>query len=222
MTVRLSCTTKLDGIRSWSLPAVRSCPGAHDKDGNLVPVCQGCYATTGNYNFPNVREPREHNLQDWKRDGWVEEMVAVLNNDRYFRWFDSGDIHHPKLGEKIYQVILHTPWCNHWLPTRSHKLPRIAPIITWIEELPNACVRRSSDEVDGSFDSQIHGSCVIPNRDNPPPGVHVCPAYTNPGNKCNGCRACWNKEVSVVAYVAHGVKMNRVLKRELISETEED
>lgn len=215
MAPRISRVAKLDGIRSWSLPAIRSCPGSRNQDGSLVPVCRGCYATAGNYCFPNVRESREHNLQDWKRDEWVSDMVAELNNDRYFRWFDSGDIHHPMLAWKIFCVITLTPWCKHWLPTRSHKIRRITSMINWIEALPNVCVRRSSDEVDGSFDPEVHGSCVIPNRDDPPSGVYVCPAYTQPGNRCNGCRACWDRKTPVIAYVAHGMKMKKVLKEEL-------
>ena len=47
--VRVSRTSKLDGIMSWSLPAGRSCPGAA-----TASVCAGCYAKTGNYRFANV------------------------------------------------------------------------------------------------------------------------------------------------------------------------
>jgi hypothetical protein len=54
----------------------------------------------GNYRFPNVKQPRESNQKDWKRDAWVADMVAELDNDRYFRWFDSGDVYSLKLAEK--------------------------------------------------------------------------------------------------------------------------
>jgi hypothetical protein len=45
--IKLSKTSKLDGILSWSLQALDTCPGSKDSTGNLVPACQGCYATTG-------------------------------------------------------------------------------------------------------------------------------------------------------------------------------
>jgi len=35
-----------------------------------------------------------------------------------------------------------------------------------------------------------------------PTGVTLCHAPTN-GGKCGPCRACWDKTVPVVAYVAH-------------------
>jgi hypothetical protein len=53
--LKLSVTSKLDGIRSWSLQALETCPGSVNADGSLVPACSGCYATTGNYNFANVK-----------------------------------------------------------------------------------------------------------------------------------------------------------------------
>jgi hypothetical protein len=73
--IKLSKTSKLDGILSWSLQALDTCPGSKDSLGELVPACQGCYATTGNYRFANVKKPREFNREDWKRDDWVEDMV---------------------------------------------------------------------------------------------------------------------------------------------------
>jgi hypothetical protein len=29
--------------------------------------------------------------------------------------------------------------------------------------------------------------------------------------KCGGCRSCWDKSVSLIAYPAHGKKMNKVI-----------
>ena len=59
MPVKLSKTSKLDGIKSWSLQAIETCAGSIDPaTGGLVPACQGCYAVGGNYVFPNVKAPR--------------------------------------------------------------------------------------------------------------------------------------------------------------------
>ena len=46
---RISVTSKLDGIRSWSLQALETCPGSIAAPGELVDACKGCYATSGNY-----------------------------------------------------------------------------------------------------------------------------------------------------------------------------
>ena len=72
--IRLSKAGKMP-CRSWSLQALDTCPASRDEQGELVPACQGCYAVGGNYRFKNVREPREHNKQDWKRDEWVTDIA---------------------------------------------------------------------------------------------------------------------------------------------------
>jgi len=207
--IKLSKTSKLDGILSWSLQAIDTCPGSSDGNGGLVAACQGCYATTGNYRFPNVKAPREFNREDWKRDSWVSDMVQSLENSRYFRWFDSGDMYDLKLAEKIRKVMLHTPWVSHWLPTRMHKFPKFKRVISEMQVLSNVVVRYSSDSVTGEIIPGQTTSTIF--SDVVPDGAVECQAYQHEG-KCNGCRACYNKDVKVIAYKAHGVKMAKVIK----------
>lgn len=207
--IKLSKTSKLDGIMSWSLQAIDTCPGSSDGKGGLVEACQGCYATTGNYRFPNVKAPREFNREDWKRDSWVDDMVQALDSSRYFRWFDSGDMYDLKLAEKIQKVMLHTPWVKHWMPTRMHKFAKFKRVISEMELLPNVVVRFSSDSVTGGLIEGLNTSTIF--SDTLPDGAIECKAYQHDG-KCNGCRACYDKSVSVIAYKAHGVKMAKVIK----------
>lgn len=209
--MKLSKTSKLDGILSWSLNALDTCPGSVAADGGLVPACEGCYATAGRYVMPSVRDPREHNREDWQREGWVDDMVRALEGQKYFRWFDSGDMYTVPLAFKIYLVMRHTPWVQHWLPTRMHKFKKFLSVLRSMEALPNVVVRRSSDAVDGSFTVGLHGSTIIPSKEAAPEGVKVCLAYEH-GGKCSGCRACWSKSVPVIAYVAHGRKMAKVIR----------
>lgn len=208
--LHISVTSKLDGIRSWSLQAGTTCPWSYGYDGELVPACEGCYAKGGNYLRPNVKAPRESNRLDWKRPEWVADMVRELDNDRYFRWFDSGDIYHPDLARKILDVMKGTPWVKHWLPTRAYKSAKIRPILEEMKTLPNVVVRYSSDDVDGSFVDGLHGSTILPTNE-AIPGVVKCNAPDHEG-KCSGCRACWDKDVRVVGYVAHGQKMRKVIR----------
>ena len=139
--VKLSKTSKLDGIKSWSLQAIETCPGSVGADGQLVPACSGCYATTGMYNFPGVKAPRAANKEDWKRDGWVADMVLALAKEKYFRWFDSGDMYSLELARKIYDVMVATPHVKHWLPTRMAKFPKFAPVLAAMQRLDNVMVR---------------------------------------------------------------------------------
>ena len=207
--IKLSKTSKLDGILSWSLQAIDTCPGSKAKDGGLVPACQGCYATTGNYNYPNVKKPRLENREDWKRDTWVSEMVIALDSSRYFRWFDSGDMYDLSLATKILAVMKATPWVKHWLPTRMHKFIKFQHIIDNMQALPNVVVRFSSDSVTGEIVQGQTTSTIF--SGDVPAGATECQAYQHEG-KCNGCRACYDKSVSVIAYKAHGVKMAKVIK----------
>lgn len=210
MSIRISKTSKLDGILSWSLQALDTCPGSVGANGELVAACSGCYATTGNYRFPNVKAPRLENRDDWQREAWVSDMVDLLDSVRYFRWFDSGDMYSLDLAEKIRDVMKATPWVKHWLPTRMAKFPKFAPVLAEMQALPNVSVRFSSDSVTGEHTS-AHGSTIVPNANDAPHNATVCRAYEHDG-KCNGCRACWDKSVPLIAYVAHGKKMDKVIK----------
>ena len=207
--IKLSKTSKLDGILSWSLQALDTCPGSKDSTGNLVPACQGCYATTGNYRFANVKKPREFNREDWKRDDWVRDMVWSLENSRYFRWFDSGDMYSHDLAWKIFQVMEKTPHVKHWLPTRMYKFAKFKDVLERMQSLANVVVRFSSDSVTGGIVDGLNTSTIF--SDSVPAGSFECKAYQHEG-KCNGCRACYDKDVKVIAYKAHGVKMAKVIK----------
>ena len=146
--IKLSKTSKLDGILSWSLQAIDTCPGSIDTvNGGLVPACQGCYATTGNYNYPNVKKPRLENRQDWQRKEWVSDMLVALDSSRYFRFFDSGDMYSIDLAEKILELCTKATWCKFWIPTRMHKFAKFKQVLSKLEQLSNVVVRYSSDEV---------------------------------------------------------------------------
>jgi hypothetical protein len=175
MAIRLSKAGKMP-CRSWSLQALTTCPGSIGDKGTLVDACRGCYATAGNYRFPSVKQPRESNQKDWKRAAWVSDMVAELDNDRYFRWFDSGDVYSLKLAEKILAVMQATPWVKHWLPTRMHKFVKFHGVFAAMESLPNVVVRYSSDSVTGKVVAGRNTSTIVSSLDSGngiPHGVRV-------------------------------------------------
>ena len=208
---KLSKTSKLDNILSWSLQAIETCPGSVGADGALVAACSGCYATTGCYNFKGTKAVRSDNKAAWQEAGWVDTMVGALKKQSFFRWFDSGDMYSLSLAVKMYEVMVATPHVKHWLPTRMYKFAKFDAILAKMEALPNVMVRRSSDAVDGTFTAGLHGSTIIPAGMPVPAGVVACTAPQNDG-KCNGCRACYSKDVAVVGYIAHGRKMAKVIK----------
>jgi hypothetical protein len=210
---KLSKTSKLDNILSWSLQAVETCPGSADasQPEGLVPACQGCYARTGCYNFKGTKAVRSDNKAAWQEASWVDTMVQSLKKQSFFRWFDSGDMYSIALAEKMLTVMENTPNTKHWLPTRMHKFPKFQAIIAKMSALPNVMVRPSSDAVDGTYTAGVHGSTIIPAGAPVPAGVKACTAPETNG-KCAGCRACYSKDIPVIGYIAHGRKMAKVIK----------
>lgn len=211
----LSETSKL-GCKSWSLQALDTCPGSIADNGELVEVCQGCYAVGGNYRFPNVKRVREVNKEEWKSDTWVFDMTSALQDSRFFRWFDSGDMYSLDLAERIYAICKATPWCSHWIPTRMYKFAKFREVLDKLNALPNVVVRFSGDNIGEAPKFGEFVSMVVAPSELHAANAHVCPAYTQ-GGKCLTCRTCWDKSVQNVAYPAHGKKMGKVISLRLVT-----
>lgn len=212
--VMLSNTAKL-GVKSWSLQAYNTCPASIDKNGLLVDACSGCYATYGNYRFNTVKATREYNRQTWNNDNFVSDFIKQLDTERYFRWFDSGDLYSLGLAKKVLEIMKQTPHVRHWLPTRMYKFKKFHSILKEMQSLPNVVIRLSSDDIDGSIvnsDLINTNSTILPIELSESYDGFICPAY-NQGGKCNDCKACYSKDTKTVAYIAHGVKMTSNLKK---------
>lgn len=212
-TVRLSNTSKL-GVKSWSLQALNTCPASIGSNGELVDACKGCYATSGNYRFANVRAPREFNRQAWEQDAFVSDFVKALKKERFFRWFDSGDMYNVKLAEKMLLIMQLTPHVMHWLPTRMYKFKKFESVIKEMSQLQNVVVRLSSDDINGGLvPSQIspNNSTIIPESEIEAYQGFICTAFYQDG-KCLDCTACYDKDVTTVAYVGHGLSMKKKQK----------
>lgn len=199
--INFSKTSKMPS-RSWSLQALTTCPASKDKGGELVPACKGCYATKGFYHMKNVKLPRIENQKGWKEDSWINDMVKELDNDRYFRWFDSGDIYDLRLAEKIYEVCKLTPWVKHWIPTRMHKFDKFKKVLDKIGRLSNVVVRLSSDGINAEVIKGKNTSTIYKNDSQLKNNMVKCLASEQKG-KCLNCRACWNKDIKIIAYKYH-------------------
>ena len=206
--LKLSKASKMP-CKSWSLEALDTCAGSKDSTGELVPVCADCYAAKGMYRFPVVKAARVHNKQDWKRDDWVSDMVTALKGQTYFRWLDSGDVYSIKLLRKIVNVIEDTPDTMHWLPTRMYKFKKFRTVLLELAQYENVVVRWSIDEgwLDLHQKHKPNMSIVIDDaamHDNYTDNKHltICRSSENKG-KCGDCRACWNRDVEVIAYIHH-------------------
>ena len=212
---KFSETSKMPkGCLSWSLEALTTCSGAYDDDGEIVDPCKICYARGGFYNMPVVKDAREYNKKDWKRPEWEDDMVERIIRILLFRWYDSGDCYTVALAWKMYNVMLRTPDCQHWFPTRNYKFDKYKEVLDAMALLPKVVVRFSSDSISGGIVDGNTTSTIIPYIDTPTTAT-VCYAYDR-GGKCGDCRACWDKDVELIIYPAHGRMAKKVYKENQI------
>lgn len=208
--MKISVTSKLDGVRSWSLEALETCPGSIAAPGQLVDACAGCYATTGNYRFANVYISP---LSNQRKCVSLANSLTISSDHakrcQSFLLCARGALT-LALAEKILEVMKRTPWVKHWLPTRMYKFPKFRQVLTDMQALKNVCVRFSSDSITGEYTKGLHGSVIVPTPADAKRGTKLCGAYDN-GGACGPCRACYDKRIKVIAYPAHGRKMNKVI-----------
>ena len=116
-----------------------------------------------------------------------------------------------ELAEKMYSIMVATPNTTHWLPTRMYKFKKFHDVLNRMKALPNVMVRYSSDEIDGTYTAGLHGSTILPDASRADSNTHICNAPSQ-GGKCLDCRACYDKSIDVIGYIAHGKKMAKVIK----------
>ena len=205
----LSQTGKLP-CKSWGLPAIQTCPGAYDSLGKLVEVCRHCYADTGHYKMPRVTKRLQKNLKDWEHELFVDAMVYALRNEKYFRFFCSGDIHCVELALKILEVVTRAKQTKFWISTRAYVDTEIFRVLEVLKLQPNCCVRYSSSTFD-DYKDDFHGSLVITDKSKKPKGTVLCRASQQEG-KCLDCRLCWNKKIPTIAYELHRRRRKKQIK----------
>lgn len=187
-------------------------------------VCSGCYALTDWYR--TWRPLLEGHRRRWNgihHPRWVDAMVrmistACVDENRFFRWHDSGDLQGVWHLRKIVEVVWRTPQVTHWLPTREY-----AMVATYRESgsevPPNLTIRLSAHMIDSepvfpvelapwlsglpvstvsSVSSYASGVQIVEGK-----GSVECRAVEARDNKCGSCRACWSRDVSCVNYPQH-------------------
>lgn len=195
----LSDTSKMPGL-SFGLPTSKCKAGAKLA---AIPgtICSKCYANKGFYKtFANTVVPaQERRFAALDDPQWVEAMVKSLEKERWFRWFDSGDLQSTDMLRNIAEVARRTPHCKHWLATRERSFVR--EFLTDSVVPDNLVIRVSATYPDipvkpipGVQAANVHHVRM--------PIGHVCPAPEQNG-RCDTCRACWSKDVHTVSYKQH-------------------
>lgn len=194
ITGGLSITEKMP-CPSWGISAFRCRLGSllASKDGT---VCSNCYARKGRYFYPQVQAKLDRRYQGLFHPLWTPAMVYLIRwyADRYFRWFDSGDLQGENHLRNIVTIAEHTPDVRHWMPTREEGMVRE------VGEFPdNLTVRLSGSRINGKA-PRWPWTAVVTTR--PPPDALECPSR-HQGGSCCECRACWEKSVKTVGYRLH-------------------
>jgi hypothetical protein len=164
-------------------------------------VCAGCYALKANYQYPSVRQAHEKRAAGLSSVSWADSMIKLIgrSGETYFRWHDSGDIQNFQHLLDIVRIADALPGVRFWVPTREKKLVR--QYLDAFGAFPeNLCVRLSAAMIDSEAPAGFENtSTVHAGRD---PVGFACKAPTQ-GNKCDECRACWDKSIKNISYRVH-------------------
>lgn len=200
ITGGLALTTKMP-CPSWGIPATRCRIGSllAAKPGS---VCSKCYALRGRYTFPAVQAKLEERYAGLFHELWTPAMIFLIRYfcERYFRFFDSGDLQDENHLHNIAVIARNVPDVQIWLPTREAETVRT--VLQEIGELPeNLVVRVSAAMIDGEPPTGFPQASTVVTGD-AQDGSFPCPARDQ-GGVCAECRACWNKDIADVSYRLH-------------------
>ena len=193
ITGSLSKPSKMPGW-SYGLPA-KECKTGGKLQNVKGSTCYDCYALKGCYVFKVVQDAQYYRLKAIKNRLWVQAMAMQINNKRSkeFRWHDSGDVQDLKHLAKIFKVCKLTPSVDHWLPTREAWVKKFIPAAP-----DNLNIRFSMPMIDQEAAAGWPNTSTV-TRDSKKAN---CPAPQQ-GNECKDCRACWDKSIKNISYLAH-------------------
>lgn len=204
----LSKVSKMPGA-SWSI-SPKHCITGQKLCKVKGSVCSTCYCRRGNYLFDCVINSHEKRLalfnESMALDGgvsWTNAMVFLIKNgtDKYFRWFDSGDLQSVSMLNCIVNVVKACKGIKFWLPTREYGI-----VGEWVRkngELPsNLNIRLSAYmhdthppvELAASFGCTASGTSSVKG---------TCQAQNSGRGNCGTCRKCWSRSVPMVTYRKH-------------------
>lgn len=133
-------------------------------------------------------------LTSWQNDpDWVNLMTIRLLwlDEKYFRWFDSGDLQSEKMLMDINQIALNTPEIKYWLPTQERNI-----IKSMSGFADNLTIRVSSTKIDEVQRNDNFVTSSVTTGEGTCPGVH---------GTCGTCRNCWDKNVKHIIYTEHRI-----------------
>lgn len=201
------------------------------KNKGVDTICKNCYARSGNYVFPMVAAALENRYQalmnalEKNIHPWIDAMTFLiaraclpkfvrggktLEERKFFRFHDSGDIQSLDHLKAIISIAFKIPGVKFWVPTKEYAIVK-----KFFEDgghLPeNFVLRISTPLINKDAAPAIKKLCaenagltysVVQRNLEFPKEIYVCPS-SKQNNSCGSCRACWNPDVKAVSYVFH-------------------
>jgi len=176
--------------------------------GVIGSVCEGCYAMGSNYAYPSVKKAHEARLESLGNlEKWVDNMGTIMDylgsvlpdEERCWRWHDSGDLQGITHLHAIVQVAIRNPGWRFWIPTKEYAIVR-----KYTEEhaIPgNLAVRMSAPMLNKACPGalkELTGLYSTVGHDE----EQRCPAYDQEGF-CGTCRKCWDSSEACTDYPKH-------------------
>lgn len=135
-----------EGIHTWSLPAVETCPGRSE-------LCERvCYARNGFLAFPSNVARMQANLDVALSPAFVPRMVAELTARcvTLCRWHVSGDFFSAEYANRCNAIFRRKANVRFWLYTRSWRVESMRPALRRMARLPNVRLWLSADRETGA------------------------------------------------------------------------
>lgn len=130
-------------IAGFSITAVESCPGKTD-------LCSSvCYATSGCFRYPVVKESHAYNLTVSKTDEFEDRINMQLKRSRSInavRLQPAGDLYSIEYVQKWTRIAKKNPNKPFWLYTRSWRDEKFHPALKEFGALPNVQLFASLDD----------------------------------------------------------------------------
>jgi hypothetical protein len=170
-------------------------------------VCEDCYADKGFAKVfdKNVRPARHRRLEAIKDKAWVSSWIYIIKNkkvfqdEKVFRWQDSGDLQSKEHLDNIIAVATATPDVIHWLPTKESNLAKslggVYP--------SNLIIRLSGSMVDGKAPNFKHTSTVTTDITKVNCFASLPSTDSRWHEGCGECRNCWDSSIQDIAYYKH-------------------
>lgn len=211
-----------DRVLSFSLPAVRTCPGSSQRCRDL------CYADRPQSRFssPTVQACYQRNLAFSRRADFARVVTALLARTTrkalLVRLHVSGDFYNRAYVRKWLRVVKATPRATFWCYTRSWRVPEIRPVLEELGALPNMHLWYSYDLETGApenYGPRIRTAYMRVEEDDQPDkdpdlyfrehvlrkkvekhvaGTLVCPPENGASKQvqCLTCRVCFTDPVA--------------------------